>query len=157
MLASTRKWVPGNEWDWVVTMDDATGEHLSMFFCNEESTASSFHGVGQTIARHGLFCALYTDRSSHYFHMSKAGEKVDANTVTQFGRALAQLGIEYIEAHCGLLAASSWAFRAGLRYATAALTSRIGQGQHHRHAASQRLSGTALHATSQRRVRRADR
>lgn len=65
------------------TMDDATGEHLSMFFCDEEGAASSFHRVGQTIARYGLFCALYTDRGSHYFHTSQAGEKVDANTGTQ--------------------------------------------------------------------------
>jgi hypothetical protein len=64
-------------------MDDATGEHLSMFFCDEEGAASSFHRVGQTIARYGLFCALYTDRGSHYFHTSQAGEKVDANTGTQ--------------------------------------------------------------------------
>ncbi|WP_167284732.1 hypothetical protein [Paraburkholderia sp. Cy-641] len=58
--ASRHEWVAGHDWDLVVMLDDATGEHLSMFFCEEEGTASSFHGVGQTIARHGLFCALYT-------------------------------------------------------------------------------------------------
>src|SRR5690606_10208600 len=56
--ASTHQWVPDQYWDLVVTMDDATGEHLSMFFCDQEGTASSLHGIGQTIARHGLFCAL---------------------------------------------------------------------------------------------------
>lgn len=97
--ASRHEWVPGHDWDLVVTMDDATGEHLSMFFCDEEGTASSFHGVGQTIARYGLFCALYTDRGSHYFHTPEAGGKVDPNNPTQFGRALAQLGIEHIAAY----------------------------------------------------------
>src|SRR4249920_358375 len=63
--ASTHEWVPGQRWDLVVTMDDATSEHTSMFFCAEEGTDSSFHGIGQTIARHGLFCSLYTDRGSH--------------------------------------------------------------------------------------------
>ena len=29
--ASTHRWVPGEVWDLVVTMDDATGEHTSMF------------------------------------------------------------------------------------------------------------------------------
>ena len=29
-------------------MDDATGEHTSMFFCHQEGTDSSFHGIGQT-------------------------------------------------------------------------------------------------------------
>ena len=60
--ASTHRWVPGAVWDLVVTMDDATGEHTSMFFCAQEGTASSFHGIGQTVARYGLFASLYTDR-----------------------------------------------------------------------------------------------
>ena len=64
--ASTHEWVPEQIWDLVVTMDDATSEHTSMFFCAEEY-GFRFHGIGQTIARHGLFCSLYTDRGSHYF------------------------------------------------------------------------------------------
>ena len=56
--ASTHRWVPDSVWDLVVTMDDATGEHTSMFFCDQEGTASSFHGLGQTIARYGLFASV---------------------------------------------------------------------------------------------------
>ena len=41
--ASTHEWVPEQIWDLVVRMDDATGEHTSMFFCTEEGTDSSFH------------------------------------------------------------------------------------------------------------------
>ena len=41
--ASTHEWVPEQIWDLVVTMDDATSEHTSMFFCAEEGTDSSFH------------------------------------------------------------------------------------------------------------------
>ena len=37
----------------------------------------SFHGIGQTIARDGLFASLYTDRGSHYFTTPEAGGKVD--------------------------------------------------------------------------------
>jgi hypothetical protein len=97
--ASSHEWVPGQRWDLVVTMDDATSEHTSMFFCPEEGSDSSFHGIGQTIARYGLFCSLYTDRGSHYFHTPEAGHKVDATHQTQVGRALAQLGIEHIAAY----------------------------------------------------------
>ena len=97
--ASTHRWVPGQFWDLVVTLDDATGEHTSMFFCTEEGTDSSFHGIGQTIASHGLFCSLYTDRGSHYFHTPQAGGKVDKRNLTQVGRALKQLGIEHIAAY----------------------------------------------------------
>lgn len=96
---SRHEWVPQSCWDLIVTMDDATGEHCSMFFCEEEGTASSFHGIGQTIARYGLFCSLYSDRGSHYFHTPEAGGKVDRGNLTQVGRALAQLGIEHIAAY----------------------------------------------------------
>jgi hypothetical protein len=75
--ASTHRWVPDALWDLVVTMDDATGEHTSMFFCDQEGTASSFHGIGQTIASYGMFASLYTDRGSHYFVTPQAGGKVD--------------------------------------------------------------------------------
>ena len=97
--ASTHEWVAGQVWDLVVSLDDATGEHTSMFFCTEEGTDSSFHGIGQSIARHGLFCSLYTDRGSHYFHTPEAGGKVDKANLTQVGRALGQLGIEHIAAY----------------------------------------------------------
>ena len=83
----------------MVTLDDATSEHTSMFFCTEEGTDSSFHGIGQTMARHGMFCSLYTDRGSHYFHTPEAGGKVDKVNLTQVGRALKQLGIEHIAAY----------------------------------------------------------
>lgn len=97
--ASSHEWVAGQQWDLVVTLDDATSEHTSMFFCAEEGTDSSFHGIGQTIAREGLFCSLYTDRGSHYFHTPEAGGKVDKANLTQVGRALKQLGIEHIAAY----------------------------------------------------------
>jgi transposase len=94
--ASTHRWVDQSVWDLVVTMDDATGEHTSMFFCEQEGSASSFHGIGQTIARYGLFASLYTDRGAHYFTTPKAGGKVDKVNLTQLGRALKQLGIGHI-------------------------------------------------------------
>jgi hypothetical protein len=97
--ASTHRWVNDQVWDLVVTMDDATGEHTSMFFCDQEGTASSFHGIGQTIARCGLFSSLYTDRGSHYFTTPEAGGKVDKVHLTAVGRALKQLGIEHIAAY----------------------------------------------------------
>ena len=86
-------------WDLIVTMDDATSEHYSMFFVEEEGTGSSFRGVREVIERHGLFSSLYTDRGSHYWYTPEAGGKVDKNQLTQFGRALQQLGIQMIAAY----------------------------------------------------------
>ena len=48
---------------------------------------------------HGLPCALYTDRGSHYFYTDKAGEAVDKDRRTQVGRALDHLGIKHIPAY----------------------------------------------------------
>ena len=42
---SRHEWVSGKKWDLIVTMDDATNEHYSMFFVEEEGTGSSFEGV----------------------------------------------------------------------------------------------------------------
>jgi hypothetical protein len=96
---SDHEWVPGIRWDLIVTMDDATSEHYSMFFIEEEGTISSFRGVKETIEKKGLFCSIYTDRGSHYWTTPEAGGVVDKNNLTQFGRALKHLGIEMIAAY----------------------------------------------------------
>lgn len=96
---STHEWVPGQKWDLIVTMDDATSEHYSMFFVHEEGTRSSMLGIKKLIEQQGLFCSFYSDRGSHYWHTPEAGGKVDKNNPTQFGRALKQLGIEMIAAY----------------------------------------------------------
>jgi len=96
---SKHEWVAGQQWDLIVTMDDATSEHYSMFFVEEEGTASSFRGVRDVIAARGLFCSFYSDRGSHYWHTPEAGGKVDKDKPTQFGRAMKQLGIDMIAAY----------------------------------------------------------
>src|SRR3972149_2311977 len=90
---------PGQEWDLIVTMDDATNEHYSMFFVPEEGTKSSFRGIREVFLKRGIFCSLYTDRGSHYWYTPEAGGKVDKNHPTQFGRAMKQMGIEMIPAY----------------------------------------------------------
>lgn len=99
--ASTHAWLPGEagKHDLVVTMDDATSALYSAFLVEQEGTASSLRGVREVVARHGLFCALYTDRGSHYFETPAAGGRVSKTVLTQFGRALKQLGIEHIAAY----------------------------------------------------------
>ena len=99
--ASTHAWLPGvdRQDDLVVTLDDATSGIYSMFLVDEEGTASTFRGLREVVARHGLFCSLYTDRGSHYFYTPEAGGVVSKTQLTQVGRALKQLGIEHIAAY----------------------------------------------------------
>jgi transposase len=96
---SQHEWVPGKQWDLIVTMDDATSEQYSMFFVKEEGTASSFQGAQDVILKKGLFSSIYTDRGTHYWFTPKEGGKVSKTQLTQFGRALQQLGIEMIPAY----------------------------------------------------------
>src|SRR4051794_36286010 len=97
---SSHAWLPGSPpLDLIVTLDDATSRIVSAFLVEEEGTMSSFVGLKETIAAHGLFSALYTDRGSHYFYTPEAGAPVDKTRLTQVGRALKQLGIEHIPSY----------------------------------------------------------
>jgi hypothetical protein len=96
---STHEWIAGQKWDLIVTMDDATSWHYSMFFVGQEGTVSSFRGVHEVITARGLFSAFYSDRGSHYWTTPEAEGKVDKENLTQFGRAMKQLGIEMIAAY----------------------------------------------------------
>lgn len=97
--ASTHRWVEHEAWDLVVTMDDASSEHIDMRFVAQEGTASSMAGMKAVLHSKGLPCSFYSDRGAHYWHTPQAGGKVDKNNLTQFGQAMARLGIEMIAAY----------------------------------------------------------
>ena len=98
---STHRWIAtlGRDLDLIVTLDDATGAIYSAFLVEQEGTMSSFLGLAETIGRHGLFGAFYTDRGGHYFITPKDAGKVDKTQLTQVGRALPQLGITHIPSY----------------------------------------------------------
>ena len=96
---STHEWVPGCQWDLIVTLDDATTEIYSAFFVEEEGTRSSLRGLQEVMETKGLFSSLYTDRGSHYWHTNEAGGQVDKSRPTQVHRALQQVGVTLIPAY----------------------------------------------------------
>jgi hypothetical protein len=65
----------------------------------EESTVTVMVALRAVIERKGLFCALYSDRGSHFWLTPRVGGKVDAHRLTQVGRALRELGIQMIPAY----------------------------------------------------------
>jgi hypothetical protein len=100
--ASKHAWLPAESpetQDLITISDDATNELYDAAFVEEESTATVMQALGTVVAARGLFCALYTDRASHFVWTPKAGEAYDPRRKTQVGRALQQLGIELIAAH----------------------------------------------------------
>ncbi len=97
---SKHKWFGDQRWhDLIVILDDATSEIYYAQLVEEESTRTVMGGLREVIERKGLFCALYSDRGSHFFVTVKAGDKVDKHRPTQVGRALKELGIQMIPAY----------------------------------------------------------
>jgi transposase len=97
---STHRWFQDDRYyDLVVLLDDATSEIYYAQLVEEESTVTVMAGVREVIERKGVFCSLYSDRGSHFFYTPKAGGAVDKSRLTQFGRALKELGIQMIAAY----------------------------------------------------------
>ena len=97
---SKHHWLNDDRWyDLIVILDDATSEIYYAQLVEEESTRTVMAGLREVIEKQGLFCALYSDRGSHFFVTVKAGEKVDKHRLTQVGRAMKELGVQMIAAY----------------------------------------------------------
>jgi len=97
---SKHQWFGDDRWyDLIVILDDATSEIYYAQLVKEESTRTVMEGLREVIENQGLFCALYSDRGSHFFVTPKAGEKVDKHRLTQVGRAMKELAVQMIPAY----------------------------------------------------------
>jgi transposase len=97
---SRHRWFQDERWyDLIVILDDATSEIYYAQLVEEEGTVAVMAGLREVIERRGLFCALYSDRGSHFWLTAQAGKKVDYGRLTQVGRALRELGIQMIPAY----------------------------------------------------------
>jgi hypothetical protein len=97
---SRHRWFQDERWyDLIVILDDATSEIYYAQLVEEESTLTVMAALREVIERQGLFCALYSDRGSHFWLTPKAGGKVDPHRLTQVGRALRDLGVQMIPAY----------------------------------------------------------
>jgi transposase len=95
MDTSIHDWTEGRGEPMVLVnmIDDATSRVLSGFY-EAETVEAHFDLLGRWLQRHGRPVALYTDRDSIFEYQDKG--RGDPNGLTQFGRALAELGIELI-------------------------------------------------------------
>ena len=97
---SQHRWLNDDRWyDLIVILDDATSEIYYAQLVEEESTRTVMAGLREVIEVEGLFCALYSDRGSHFFVTVKEGAKVEKHRLTQVGRAMKELGIQMIAAY----------------------------------------------------------
>src|SRR5213082_3253306 len=97
---SRHQWFQDERWyDLIVILDDATSEIYYAQLVEEESTVTVMAGLREVIERKGVFCALYSDRGSHFWLTPKVGGKVDKSRPTQVGRAMQELGVQTIAAY----------------------------------------------------------
>ena len=65
---SKHRWFGDERWyDLIVILDDATSEIYYAQLVEEESTRTVMAGLREVIVKQGFFCALYSDRGSHFF------------------------------------------------------------------------------------------
>jgi transposase len=97
---SRHRWFQDDRWyDLIEVLDDATSETYYAQLVEAESTRTVMAALKEVIEKKGRFCALYSDRASHFFVTPKAGGPVDPHQLTQVGRALKELGIQMIPAY----------------------------------------------------------
>jgi hypothetical protein len=64
---SRHQWFQDERWyDLLVILDDATSEIYYAQLVEEESTLTVMRAIREVVERKGVFCALYTDRASHF-------------------------------------------------------------------------------------------
>ena len=153
---SRHQWFQDERWyDLIVILDDATSEIYYAQLVEEEATMPVMAGLKEVIERKGVFCALYSDRASHFWLTAKAGEAVDYRPSHAGGTGVARVG----SAHdSGLLAASAGPQRTQLRYlagpTAAGITACAGIRTVE---AANAFLGTALHGEFNRRFQVASR
>src|ERR1700758_907441 len=97
---SEHRWFQDERWyDLLVILDDANSEIYYAQLVEEEATATVLAGLKEVVEQKGVFCALYSDRGSHFWLTPKAGEAVDTHRLTQVGRAMREVGVRMIPAY----------------------------------------------------------
>ena len=103
MDSSPLRWLEerGPQLQLIAMIDDASSRFWGRFV-EHDSTAENFRTLQGWLRRYGRPLALYTDKNS-LFYTSRptqwAEQLEDSPARTQFGRALHELGIEWIAAH----------------------------------------------------------
>ena len=91
---STHQWVEGKYWDLIVTMDDATNEHYSMRFVDEEGTHSSLLGVKMCLKL-----------KAYFVHFTQTGAVITGIPPRQVARSISVIQ------HSLVWRSSAWALR----------------------------------------------
>ena len=83
------------------SMDDATGQITGLYMTQNECLQGYFEIVRQTVLGFGVPLSMYSDKHTIFRSplTSKKEEAGEEANLTQFGRAMAELGVNVIHAH----------------------------------------------------------
>jgi transposase-like protein len=94
MDASSYTWFGGQITHLHLAIDDASGNIVGAYFDTQETLKGYYHVLHQILSKHGIPVAFLTDKRTVFEYNLKASKKVEEDTLTQFGFACHQLGIE---------------------------------------------------------------
>ena len=104
--ASPHTWIIGEKaFDLHGAIDDATGEILALHFTPNECMEGYFEIVRQIICKHGIPTSFYCDRHTIFVSPNDGKLSIEDQlegkraNLTQFGRAMDELGINIIKAY----------------------------------------------------------
>lgn len=104
--ASPHKWIlGGGSFDLHGAIDDATGKILALHFTPNECMEGYFEIMHQIVNNHGIPTSIYCDRHSIFVSPNDGKLSIDEQLegkivkLTQFGRAIDELGITMIKAY----------------------------------------------------------
>jgi transposase len=135
---SRHQWYQDSRWyDLIEILDDATNETYYAQLVEEESTRTVMAALRSVIEQKGRFCALYSDRASHFFATPTAGGPVSREQPNASGAGAEGVGDRDDP---GVLAAGAGTQRASVWNLARAPAARVALGRDHRAGGNQSVS-----------------
>ena len=94
MDASVHEWFGNTKTHLHIAIDDCTGMIVGAYFAEQETLNGYYNVFHQILTTYGIPAMFYTDRRTVFEYKKKNTNKIEKDTLTQFGYACHQLGVE---------------------------------------------------------------
>jgi len=94
MDASIHEWFGNKKTQLHIAIDDSTGMIVGAYFDEQETLNGYYNVFHQVLTTYGVPAMFYTDRRTVFDYKRKNTNKVENDTLTQFGYACHQLGVD---------------------------------------------------------------
>lgn len=94
MDASVHQWFGNHKTHLHIAIDDSTSQIVGAYFDDQETLNGYYNVFHQILTNYGIPAMFYTDRRTVFDYQQKNTKKVENDTLTQFGYACHQLGVD---------------------------------------------------------------